>query len=199
MKMDTNKCKEKPVKERKECKEIVKAEYAKRIQEKKDEKPQLLQNYLQNYVPELHPKCEEILKKMEQREDAIGLIVEEKLQVKEYMNELSERMKELKKENEELQKSYKTDKHRIVYFKHRIKSQRKDIMKIKDKVARKEAMSKFRETSVKEFKEFLNNFKTIRARLSGIKEERQLLRLELGKIKLKKISQDLALEKRCKV
>jgi chromosome segregation ATPase len=195
MKKETDQCKEKPVKERKECKDKVKAEYTKRIQAKKDEKEQLLKDY----VPKPNPKCEEMLKNLEQREEAIELIKEEQVQVKEYMNQISQRMKELREENKELTEIYKEDKQKVSPMKHRIKTQRKDIMKIKDKVARKEAMTKFRETKLKEFKDFMNKFQTMRSRLAGIKEERQLMRLKLGKMKLKNISQDNALEKRCKL
>lgn len=184
-------CKQKPVKERKECRDQVKAEFKGKIQEVKDSKATLIESKKKN--------CDEFTKKIDQHQEDISLLKEEQLQVKEYMRQISDKMKALREESKGLNETYKELKPQINPKKYKVKMARKDIRAIKDKEARKVANKKFKETMVKDLKEFLNKIGSLKARLAGIKEERQLLKLQLGKAKLRKISQDLALEKRCKV
>ena len=173
MKAEMEKCKELPVKERKPCKEAVKEKYADKA-------------------------CDTKQKDLKYQEDALALLKGEQQRVKEAMKEISDRMKVWREESKALTKEYKIEKSQMTKMKISVTGERKRIMKLKDKAERKVVLKAFRETKLKAFKAQVQVVKTMRARLSGIKEDRRLLRLQLGKLKLKGISQEKALDKKCK-
>ena len=174
MKAEMEKCKELPVKERKPCKDAVKEKYADKA-------------------------CEAKQKQLEAQEEAFTVIQDEHLKLKETMKQITTRMKEWREESKKLKEAYAPLKLLMKKTKIAVAAERKTIMKLKDKDVRKERLKHFRETSLKEFKELVQKVKTTQARLSGIKEERKLLRIQLGKLKLKGISQQKALDKKCKL
>ena len=187
------KCKEKPVKERKECREKVKERFAVKIADKRAEKEVLMEKCKKP------AECDEAENEFNRLTDEMDLIKEEQLQVKGYQTKIKETNKELSKESKELRKVYKEEKPKMNKLKLRNKGMMKKIRSMKDIPARKLALREYRGKELKEYKEFVDKIKTMKARLSEIKEQRKLIRLQLGKTVLKKISQMLALEKRCKI
>jgi len=188
------KCKDKPTKERKECRDTIKASYKAKVQAVKEKKAQLYEECKQ--PPE---DCEEIGEELDKLENDLVVINEEKLQVRAYMDEIKERMKKLSTESKELRKIYKEDKAAVKSMIVKNKQTLKGFRAIKDKKVRLEKVKAYRAAEQKEIKDFIIRVKDMRSRLAGIKEERQLTRLELGKTQLKKVSQMYALEKRCKL
>lgn len=173
MKAEIEKCKELPVKERKPCKEAVKEKYADKA-------------------------CDAKQNDLVQQEESLALLKAEQQKVKDAMKEISERMKVWREESKKLSEEYTIKKSQMSKMKLKVTGERKRIMKLKDKAERKVLLKQFRETNLREFKALVQTVKAMRARLSGIKEDRRLLRLQLGKMKLKGISQEKALDKKCK-
>jgi len=185
-------CKEKPVKERKVCREEIKEKYNTIIAEKKSEKKDIIQQNKNEGCIEPMNDLNELLSELQEIKD-------EQLQVKGYQEAIRTQLKELSKESEKLREIYEEDKPKYKKLQRSNKAESKKIRAIKDKVKRIEAMRKYRTTNLKDLKEFKNKIIAMKARLSAIREARKLIRLQLGKIKLTKISQKLALEKRCKI
>jgi len=173
MDAEIEKCKELPVKERKPCKEAVKEKY-------KDN------------------ACDLKQKDLELQEETLTLLKDEQQKIKDEMKAISDRLKGWKDEAMKLSKEYKIEKSAMTKMKNAVSGERKVIMKLKDKAVRKERLKVFRETKLKAFKAIVQQVKGMRARLSGIKEDRRLMKLQLGKLKLKGISQEKALDKKCK-
>jgi hypothetical protein len=177
-------CKEKPMKERKQCRADIQAAFKQKIKVA-----------MESTTDE---SCEELLEILKTHEATMEDSKTTREELKDFLKDISETMKALRDENKELAKEYKELKPKVKPKQFRLKQKRKDIMAIRDPEQRKARMKIFKETDVKEVKAFIDQFKRIQARISGIREDRQLLKLQLGKVFLRRISQELALEKRCK-
>jgi len=174
------------------CREEIKEKYNTIIAEKKSEKKDTIQQNKNEGCIEPMNDLNELLSELQEIKD-------EQLQVKGYQEAIRTQLKELSKESEKLREIYEEDKPKYKKLQRSNKAESKKIRAIKDKVKRIEAMRKYRTTNLKDLKEFKNKITAMKARLSAIREARKLIKLQLGKIKLTKISQKLALEKRCKI
>ena len=175
-------CKELPVKERKGCKDKVVLEFEKSLEDVQKD----INNALQ--------QCNSIKNKKQEFKEKIN---EYKGLKKAAKNEL----KALKIRANSFKSDIKTKSNEFKHLAQRIKSELKKIKSINDIAVRKAALKDFRNNSemLKNSKIIRQEIKDMRADISKLNVQIKNKKLSDGSMKLKKISQQYALSKYCRV
>jgi hypothetical protein len=175
-------CKELPVKERKGCKEKADAEFDETI------------TGIQQTMRDSLQGCESIKNKSQVSKNKINEYKELKKADKAELKALKVRASGFKTSMKEFSKESR-------YLALQVKTELKKIRNIKDTLTRKAALKDFRTNSeiVKKSKQIKQDIKNARAEASKLNILIKNKRLSDGSMKLKKISQQYALSKYCKV
>jgi hypothetical protein len=175
-------CKELPVKERKGCKEKADAEFDETI------------TGIQQTMRDSLQGCESIKNKSQVSKNKINEYKELKKADKAELKALKVRASGFKTSMKEFSKESR-------YLALQVKTELKKIRNIKDTLTRKAALKDFRTNSeiVKKSKQIKQDIKNARAEASKLNILIKNKKLSDGSMKLKKISQQYALSKYCKV
>ena len=204
-KAQEEKCKEKPVKERKECKERVTQKYKDVVEKAKEQQAAALERCkdmkdlkvsnnskmekVASRLEELNEEIEEYKKRLE-KQKAYNL---KNKAIRADVKRINTYRKAVQAEIKELKEQLKVKKHSLKQISDKIK-------KMKDKDEKKKATQEFRKLPLNlEVKELNKRIKDLRSRASKFNAKMQVIKIKHGLKQIKKISQQYALSKYCKV
>lgn len=191
-----NKCKEIKPKDRKECKEGITEKYKIAVETAKEKKRDGLDKCKSPSEEDIMDIIDEEGQEIQQELDSLESELNEIL---EKVNGVKEKKKELTKAIHEARKSLKDKKDAYKNIMKEIKKERTKIKAIKDKEKKKQAQKALRESMGKHMKALKKEVLDLRNRMVSLMLDKKLILILEGKSKLGNVSQQTALEKRCKV
>ena len=193
-KQKTEKCKDLPVKQRKDCREDVIDEYNEIIEDLKASKEAALLKCKQlenDDLKEVLKEIDEINKQIEENKEKVAEFKEQKMDNQDILKNLKAKMKEEKTLLRSLKNKKKYDFENIF-------QEIKKIKKIKNVKEKKEALKEFKKSKMfTDFKELKEKIKEITINLSKNIVKSNTVKIHIGKKEINKISQDFNLEKHC--
>lgn len=196
------KCKERPRKERKACKEEATSEFREETAALKEQKKQALEdckedNNIESYIGEKQTEFNETKQKVATMNEARKEITS---RIKETMGEAKDKtgkIKELSGQIQEARLERKTQKGLIDKNARKLRKLTKS--KNKDKKQEIDEVKKQLMTMKAKYREITNKYNELRTKKTILDTEKKLLRLSIGRATIGDVSQETALEKKCKL
>jgi len=199
------KCKEKPVKERKECKERATEKYKNAVEKLKEQQASALEQC--KNMKDLKVSGNSKMEKVESRLEELNIQVQEFKKRQDKLKAYNLKTKgiraEVKRVNvyrKAVQAEIKQLKAELQTKKVTLKKASEQVKKIKDKDAKKKALQELRKSPLNlEVKELSKKLKDLRSRSSKFNAKMQVIKIKNGLKPIKKISQQHAIAKYCRL